>query len=117
MEKFSLRFDENFPVYHEDVDLGMRIQKLGLKIYYNPRMKVEHTRGLNFSSLMKREFLIGRRTYSLENKWHSLFSKQRQIEKLFADNKKARMYFKKLKSTTNIFPLNKTFFKRKDLSL
>jgi len=35
-------FDESFPMYGEDVDLSLRFQKIGGKVYYVPDSKIWH---------------------------------------------------------------------------
>lgn len=37
-------FDENFFLYYEDIDLQLRIKKLGFKIYYHPGAQIEHVK-------------------------------------------------------------------------
>jgi GT2 family glycosyltransferase len=35
-------FDESLPIYNEDLDLGLRMSRVGMRLLYNPRAKVEH---------------------------------------------------------------------------
>ena len=43
--KVKLRFDSNFPLYYEDMDLCLRHAKSGSPIIWLPSIKVTHTKG------------------------------------------------------------------------
>lgn len=43
-------FDENFFMYFEDVDLCLRVKKLGAKVAINPKARIFHESGQSFES-------------------------------------------------------------------
>ena len=56
----SLFFDEDFVLaMGEDGELAYRMQKLGLRIIYNPRAQAYHEHSMTFESACRRKFLMG----------------------------------------------------------
>jgi len=54
-------FDESFPqAAHEDIDLGLRLEKHGMRLVYDLDAVVEHHHPLDLQSAIEREYDIGR---------------------------------------------------------
>lgn len=93
-------FDEDFTGYgHEDLELGYRLEKMGVKIYYNKDAVNYHWHPVEFEEECGRRFLAGISTVRFYNKhkdqaiklklgwnpfnffWHSLLSRDGSIMK------------------------------------
>ena len=57
----------------EDVDYNWRIQKLGYKIYFDPRIKVYHTHRPTLTGLLKQHYRYGRAYYLVRRKWRDMY--------------------------------------------
>lgn len=62
-------FDTRFTHIMEDVDFAVRAKNKGLKIIYQPEIKVRHYGRTNLFSHIKREFFKGRDFYRFQKKW------------------------------------------------
>jgi GT2 family glycosyltransferase len=100
-------FDESFTGYgHEDLELGYRLEKNGIPIYYNREAVNYHWHPVEFEEECERRFLAGISTVRFYNKhrdpriklslgwnpfnmlWHSLLKKDGSVIKWFKKNSK-----------------------------
>ncbi len=57
----DVKFDENFGGWgFEDIELGYRLTKKGMKLLFEPRAVVEHFHAISADSLAKRQFAAGK---------------------------------------------------------
>lgn len=79
----SKGFDETFFLYFEDADVCRRIQLLGKRILYYPRITVKHLCGQSSTSkkLQKKQYYISQEYYFKKHrpKWESFFLKALRI--------------------------------------
>lgn len=69
MKKNKLRFDETFPTAAwEDIELGWRCKKAGLKLYLDPKLAAWHHHWFDMASLRGRFYSHGRGMYYLQGK-------------------------------------------------
>ena len=47
-------FDESFPYYYEDLDMGWRLGQLGMRLHYEPAALARHLHGYDLESLERR---------------------------------------------------------------
>lgn len=66
---FLEKFDEHFDCAFEDVDLGLRLEKRGLKIIYEPKAKVFHSHFYDEESFGQRMERVGRMAIKLFEKY------------------------------------------------
>jgi GT2 family glycosyltransferase len=61
-------FDESFPfASHEDLELGLRMERQGMRLYYDPTLIVRHWHWLDMASVCRRIYHMG---YSSVEFWH-----------------------------------------------
>ncbi|MCE1247494.1 MAG: glycosyltransferase family 2 protein [Firmicutes bacterium] len=106
-------FDESFTGYgHEDLELGYRIQKAGIPIYYNKDAVNYHWHPVEFEEECERRFLAGISTVRFYNKhkdpqikmnlgwnpfnmlWQSLLKKDGTVVRWFKNNSKTSNFCK-----------------------
>ena len=66
---FLEKFDEHFDCAFEDMDLGLRLEKRGLKIIYEPKAKVFHSHFYDEESFGQRMERVGRMAIKLFEKY------------------------------------------------
>jgi GT2 family glycosyltransferase len=57
----------------EDVDYNWRVQKLGYKIYFDPRIKVFHQHRVTLNGFLNQHYMYGRAYYLVRRKWHDMY--------------------------------------------
>jgi GT2 family glycosyltransferase len=57
----------------EDVDYNWRVQKLGYKIYFDPRIKVYHQHRATLNGFLNQHYMYGRAYYLVRRKWHDMY--------------------------------------------
>lgn len=57
----------------EDVDYNWRLQKLGYKIYFDPRIKVYHQHRATLNGLLNQHYMYGRGYYLVRRKWQDMY--------------------------------------------
>jgi GT2 family glycosyltransferase len=57
----------------EDVDYNWRLQKLGYKVYFDPRIKVYHYHRPTLSGFLNQHYMYGRAYYLVRRKWQDLY--------------------------------------------
>jgi GT2 family glycosyltransferase len=65
------KFDERFDCAFEDIELGLRLEKRGLKIYYVPETKVFHSHQYDEKSFGERMKRVGRSTIIFFKKYEN----------------------------------------------
>jgi GT2 family glycosyltransferase len=59
-------FDPNFRLYGwEDIELGYRLNKRGIKLYYEPAARAEHLHPMTLGDLYRRQSQVGRAFHTL----------------------------------------------------
>lgn len=53
-------FDEEFPLFAEDTDYGMRLARLGYRIHYRPELRATHRHVLPFSKIHGRQLAVSK---------------------------------------------------------
>lgn len=59
----SCGFDEDFPFVYEDIDLGIRLARRGLKLLYDPEARTWHLHRYTWASLLARFAIVGSGEY------------------------------------------------------
>ena len=80
----SEKFDERFDYAFEDIDLGLRLEKMGLKIIFDPEAKVYHAHYYdeeNFDQRMKR---VGRSSIIFFRKYENNRKTLKQLKMKYA---------------------------------
>jgi GT2 family glycosyltransferase len=57
----------------EDVDYNWRIQKLGYKVYFDPRIKVYHHHRPTLKTFLNQHYRYGRGYYLVRRKWREMY--------------------------------------------
>lgn len=57
----------------EDVDYNWRVQKLGYKIYFDPKIKVYHYHRPTLRSFLDQYYMYGRAYYLVRHKWRDMY--------------------------------------------
>lgn len=57
----------------EDVDYNWRVQKLGYKIYFDPRIKVYHQHRTTLNGFLNQHYMYGRAYYLVRRKWQDMY--------------------------------------------
>ena len=57
----------------EDVDYNWRAQKLGYKIYFDPRIRVYHQHRPTLKGLLNQHYMYGRSYYMVRRKWQDMY--------------------------------------------
>jgi GT2 family glycosyltransferase len=57
----------------EDVDYNWRVQKLGYKVYFDPRIKVYHKHRPTLKGLLIQHYRYGRAYYLVRRKWRDMY--------------------------------------------
>jgi GT2 family glycosyltransferase len=57
----------------EDVDYNWRVQKLGYKIYFDPRIKVYHRHRATLNEFLNQHHMYGRAYYLVREKWQDMY--------------------------------------------
>jgi len=73
----------------EDVDYNWRVQQLGYKIYFDPRIKVHHQHRTTLKALLKQHYRYGRAYYLVRRKWQDMYSVYPRRLRRFRDGLKA----------------------------
>jgi hypothetical protein len=59
-------FDPNFRLYGwEDIELGYRLDRRGIKLYYHPAARAEHLHPMTLADLYRRQLQVGRAFHTL----------------------------------------------------
>lgn len=58
----------------EDVDYNWRVQKLGYKVYFDPRIKVYHQHRPTLRAFLNQHYRYGRGYYLVRRKWREMYS-------------------------------------------
>jgi GT2 family glycosyltransferase len=58
----------------EDVDYNWRVQKLGYKVYFDPRIKVYHHHRPTLKGFLNQHYRYGRGYYLVRRKWSDMYS-------------------------------------------
>jgi glycosyltransferase involved in cell wall biosynthesis len=67
----SEKFDEQFDCAFDDIELGLRLEKKGLKIFYEPKAKVYHSHFYDEKSFGERMKRVGRSAVALFKKYEN----------------------------------------------
>jgi GT2 family glycosyltransferase len=62
-------FDEAFPIYFEDVELGIRLAKAGVLLDYHPELLVHHDHPYTPEEYVARMEAVGRAAHRLRERW------------------------------------------------
>jgi GT2 family glycosyltransferase len=62
-------FDEAFPIYFEDVELGIRLGKTGMLLDYHPELLVHHDHPYTLEEYLARMEAVGRAAHRLRERW------------------------------------------------
>lgn len=65
-------FDETFPFGFDDLELGYRLQKQGMKLYYNKAALAYHYRTVTMEEMLRRMRIIAKAAHHLHRKWPEL---------------------------------------------
>ncbi|HEY6119856.1 MAG TPA: glycosyltransferase [Pyrinomonadaceae bacterium] len=57
----------------EDVDYNWRVQQLGYKIYFDPRIKVHHHHRPTVKAFLNQHYMYGRAYYLVRRKWPEMY--------------------------------------------
>lgn len=57
----------------EDVDYNWRVQKLGYKIYFDPRIMVYHQHRPTLNGFLNQHYMYGRAYYLVRRKWQDMY--------------------------------------------
>ena len=57
----------------EDVDYNWRVQQLGYKIYFDPRIKVYHQHRTTLNGFLTQHYMYGRAYYLVRRKWQDMY--------------------------------------------
>jgi GT2 family glycosyltransferase len=57
----------------EDVDYNWRVQKLGYKVYFDPRIKVYHQHRPTLKGFLNQHYMYGRGYYLVRRKWQDMY--------------------------------------------
>lgn len=57
----------------EDVDYNWRVQKLGYKIYFDPRIRVYHKHRTTLNAFLNQHYMYGRGYYRVRRKWQDMY--------------------------------------------
>jgi GT2 family glycosyltransferase len=57
----------------EDVDYNWRVQRLGYKIFFDPRIKVRHYHRPTLRSFLQQHYMYGRAYYLVRRKWPEMY--------------------------------------------
>ncbi len=57
----------------EDVDYNWRVQKLGYKVYFDPRIKVYHHHRATLKTFLNQHYRYGRGYYLVRRKWQEMY--------------------------------------------
>jgi glycosyltransferase involved in cell wall biosynthesis len=80
----SEKFDEKFDCAFEDIDLGLRLEKKGLKIFYEPSAKIFHSHFYNEESFGERMKRVGRSVIIFFRKYENDKNILRILKKKYA---------------------------------
>lgn len=62
-------FDQNFYFGFDDFEIGYRLSKKGLKIYYNKAAAGYHYKSISYAEVQRRFQVIGKAAWQLHQKW------------------------------------------------
>jgi Predicted glycosyltransferases len=71
VEQVGLQDEELFR--GEDVDYNWRVQHLGYKIYFDPRIKVHHHHRPTIKAFLNQHYMYGRAYYLVRRKWPDMY--------------------------------------------
>ena len=73
-------FDEEFPMFGEDTDYGLRLENMGYRIHYREELRATHRHILPFESIERRQVAVGTAQIRLYEK-HPRVMPERHLER------------------------------------
>ena len=77
----------------EDVDYNWRVQQLGYKIYFDPRIKVHHHHRPTVKAFLNQHYMYGRAYYQVRRKWPDMYCVYPRGIRCFRDVLKVGNFF------------------------
>lgn len=116
VDELEYVFDEKFDAYGwEDIELGYRLEGIGMKLLYNPRAVAYHYHPVDLLSFCKRQFNVGRvsRTFIKKHPELTWFLGSEKIENLSMLNLFSNVFTRTLNfmDKTFLMPVPHKFYK------